>query len=84
MKAGEVATVLDRRIAAALKVSAGSIGPLGATVNRVNSIHKALKAELASGRLTDAEYTKEAGGLLNILTNFDGLIAKDANGTSQR
>jgi hypothetical protein len=52
-------------------------------VKRVNKIHKDLRAQLAAGLLTDAEYAKEAGGLLNILSNFDGLIAEAANGTSR-
>jgi hypothetical protein len=34
--------------------------------------------------LTDAEYAKEVGGLLNMLTNLDGLPAEAANETSQR
>ena len=37
MSARDAATELDRRIAAALKATAGSIGPLGGTVKRVNS-----------------------------------------------
>jgi hypothetical protein len=41
---------------------------LGGTVNRLNSIHEALKAQRASGLLTDEEYAKEAGGLLNATT----------------
>jgi len=84
MKASDVAAVLDRRIAAALEVAAGSIGPLGGSIRRLNSIHESLKSQRASGLLTDEEYAKEAGGLLNILCNFDGLIAETANGTSQR
>ncbi len=84
MKASDVAIELEMRISVALAATAGSIGPLGGTVNRVKSVHEALKAQLASGLLTDAEYAKEAGGLLNILSNFDGLIAETANGTSQR
>jgi hypothetical protein len=40
---GDVATELDRRIADGLKAIAGSIGPLGDTVKRLNSIHEALK-----------------------------------------
>ena len=47
-------------------------------MNRLNSIHKALKAQLASGDLTDAQYAQKARELLNILGNFDGLIANDA------
>ena len=64
---GDVATELDRRIADGLKAIADSIGPLG-TVKRMNSIHEALKAQRASGLLTDEEYAKEAGGLLNATT----------------
>ena len=76
MKTSKVAAELETRIAAALKATAGSIGPLGGTVKRLNSIHEALKSQRASGLLTDAEYAKEAGGLLNILANFDGLISE--------
>ena len=83
MKASDVAAVLDRRIAAALKATAGSIGPLGGTVKRVKKIHEALKSQLSAGVLTDAEYAKETGGLLNILCNFDRLVAEAANDTSQ-
>ena len=75
---GGVTTELDRRIAAALKATAGSFGPLGSAVRRLNSIHESLKSQCAAGLLTDAEYAKEAGGLLNILSNFDGLIAEAA------
>ena len=77
---GGVATELDRRIAAALSVAAGSIGPLGGTAKRLNHIHKALKAQRASSRLTDKQYARRARELLNILSNFDGLIAEVANG----
>ena len=80
---GGVATELEKRITAAVKATAGSIGPLGGAVKRLNKIHEALKAQLAAGLLTDTEYAKEAGGLLNILSNFDGLIAEAANGTSR-
>ena len=75
---------LDTRISIALAATAGSIGPLGGTVKRVNSIHKALKEKLASGQLTDAQYAQKVRELLNIIGNFDGLIAEAANGTSQR
>jgi hypothetical protein len=71
-----IATELDRRIAAALTETAGSNGPLGGVVNRMVSIHKTLKTKLAAGLLTDAEYAKEAGGLLNIISNLDGQIAE--------
>jgi hypothetical protein len=84
MKASDVATELDMRIAVALSMTADSTGPLGGTVKGLNKVHEAIKAELAAGRLTDAQYAKKAGDLLNILRNFNGLIANDANGTSQR
>ncbi len=76
MKTSKVAAELETRIAVALAMTAGGIGPLGDTVKRLNSIHEALKSQRASGLLTDAEYAKEAGGLLNILANFDGLISE--------
>ena len=81
---GGIATELDRRLAAALKATAGSFAPLGSAVRRLNSIHESLKSQRAACLLTDAEHAKEAGGLLNILSNFDGLIAEAADGTSQR
>jgi hypothetical protein len=71
-----IATALETRIAAALKATAGSVGPLDGVVNRLNKLHEDLKAQLVSGQLTDAEYAKKAGGLLNRLRNFDGLIAQ--------
>ena len=72
-----VATELEKRIAAALKTI--GIGPLGRAVKRLNRIHEALKAQLVSGLLTDEQYAKEAGGLLNILSSFDGLISEAAS-----
>ena len=39
MNAGDVATQLDKRIAAALKATAGNIGPLRGSVDRLNDIH---------------------------------------------
>ena len=80
MSARDVGTELDRRVTAALKATAGSTGPLGGTVIRLNSIHKAFKGQLASGELTHAQYAQKARELLNILRNFDGLIA-DATST---
>jgi hypothetical protein len=57
---------------------------LGRAVRRLNSIYESLKSQRAAGLLTDAEYAKEVGGLLNMLTNLDGLPAEAANETSQR
>ena len=59
MKTSKVAAELETRIAVALAMTAGSIGPFGDTVKRLNNIHEALKSQRASGLLTDAEYTKE-------------------------
>ena len=50
----------------------------------LNRIHRDLNARLAAGRLTDAQYAQKAREVLNVLGNFDGLIAEAANGTSQR
>jgi hypothetical protein len=66
VSARDAATELDRRIAAALKATAGSIGPLGGTVKRLNNIHQTLKAQLATGELTDPQYAQKVRDLLNI------------------
>ena len=74
MNANNIATELDNRIAAALKATAGIIGPLRGTVDRLNDIHKVFKAQLASGQSTDEQYAEKARELLNILGDFEGLI----------
>ena len=75
---------LDTRISIALAATAGSIGQLGGTVQALNRIQQDLNARLAAGGLTDAQYAQKAREVLNVLGNFDGLIAVAANGTSQR
>jgi hypothetical protein len=79
MKANNIATELDMRIALALKATAESFGPLGRAVRRLNCIYESLKSQRAAGLLTDAEYAKEAGGLLNMLNNLDGLNSEAAS-----
>ena len=84
MNASDVAAELDRRIAAALKATAGILGPLRGAVDRLNDIHNLFRAKLASGKMTDADYAKKARELLNILGDFDGLIADAVNGIPQQ
>ena len=84
MNASDVAADLDRRIAAALKATAGILGPLRGAVDRLNDIHNLFRAQLASGKMTDADYAKKARELLNILGDFDGLIADAVNGIPQQ
>lgn len=84
MNASDVATELDNKIAAALKATAGIMGPLRGAVDRLNDIHTTFKAQLASGHFTDEQYAQKAGGLLNILTNFDGLLAEVADARSRQ
>lgn len=84
MNASDVAAELDRRIAAALKTTAGIMGPLRGAVDRLNDIHNLFRAQLASGKMTDADYAKKARELLNILGDFDGLIADAVNGIPQQ
>ncbi|MGA8423399.1 MAG: hypothetical protein WB691_27145 [Pseudolabrys sp.] len=84
MKSGDVATELDKRIAAALKTTAGIMGPLRGAVERLNDIHNLFRAQLASGKMTDADYAKKARELLNILGNFDGLIVDAVNSIPQQ
>jgi hypothetical protein len=66
IKVSDIGTLLDRKIAAAM--AAASSGPLSDAVKRLNTIHDALKAQRASGLLTEEQYAKEAGGLLNVAT----------------
>ena len=84
MNAGDVATQLDKRIAAALKATAGNIGPLRGSVDRLNDIHSLFKAQRASCKMTEAEYAEKARELLNILGNFDGLIVDAVNSIPQQ
>ncbi|MGC1947815.1 MAG: hypothetical protein WA679_09680 [Pseudolabrys sp.] len=84
MNASDVAAELDRKIAAALKATAGILGPLRGAVDRLNDIHNLFRAQLASGKMTDADYAKKARELLNILGDFDGLIADAVNGIPQQ
>jgi hypothetical protein len=84
MNASDVAAELDRRIAAALKATAGILGPLRGAVDRLNDIHNLFRAQLASGKMTDADYAKKARELLNILGDVDGLIADAVNGIPQQ
>jgi hypothetical protein len=72
------------KVAVALSLTAGSIGPLDGAVKGLNKVHEALKAELASGRLTDKEYAKKCRQLLNLTGSFDDLIEEVAKDTSQR
>jgi hypothetical protein len=84
MKANNIATELDVRISVAMSLTAGSTAPLANSVRRLDTIHESLKSQRAAGLLTDKEYAREAGGLLNMLSNLDGLPAEAANGTPQR
>ena len=79
MNAGDVATQLDKRIAAALNATAGNIGPLRGSVERLNEIHHLFKAQCASRKMTEAEYAEKASRLLDILGDFEGLIAELAD-----
>ena len=79
MNADDVATQLDKRIAAALKATAGNIGPLRGSVECLNEIHHLFKAQCASCKMTEAEYAEKASQLLDILGDFEGLIAELAD-----
>jgi len=83
MKASDVETELEMKIAVALSLTAGSTGPLNGTIKGLNKVDQAHMAELASGRMTEAQYTKKCRDLLNILSNFDGLISEVDKGASQ-
>ena len=59
-------------------------GTIRGAVDRLNDIHNLFRAQLASGKMTDADYAKKARELLNILGDFDGLIADAVNGIPQQ
>ena len=67
--ANNITTELNRAFAAA-RVNALMGGvDLGDTIDPLSAIHKALKAEHASGELTDQRYTERARVLLVMLSN---------------
>ena len=67
MKTSDLTTKLNRAFAAA-RVNALMGGvDLGATIDPLSAIHKALKAAHASGELTDQQYTEKARELLEML-----------------
>ena len=67
MKTSDIATELDRAFAA-VKGNALMRGVvIGNMVDPLYAIHKALKAEHASGGLTDEQYTEKARELLAML-----------------
>jgi hypothetical protein len=84
MNASDVAAELDKRIAAALKATAVIMGPLRGAVDRLNDIHNLFRGQLASGKMTDEQYAEKARQLLNIVGDFDGLIADAVNGIPQQ
>ena len=83
MKASDVDTELNSKIAAALKATAGIMGPLRGAVDRLNDIHNLFKAQLASGKMTAEEYAEKAHQLRNIVGDFEGLIAEVVHGKSR-
>ena len=74
MNAGDVTTQLDKRIAAALKATAGTVGPLRGSVDRLNEIYNLFKAHRASCKMTEAEYAEKATQFLDILGDFEGKL----------
>jgi hypothetical protein len=56
---------------------------LRGAVDRLNDIHNLFKAQLASGKMTAEEYAEKACQLLDIVGNFEGLIAEVVHGKSR-
>ena len=82
---GGVPTELDRSIAAALKATARSTAPLGGAIRRLNSIHQTLKAQLASGELTDAQYAQKVRELhVRFVPIADAASAREITANSRR
>ena len=59
------------------------VGPLRGSVDRLNDIHKLFKAQRAYCKMTEADYAKKATQLLDILGDFEGLIAELADAPSR-
>jgi hypothetical protein len=79
MKTGDIATELDRAFAA-VKGNALMRGVvIGNMVDPLYAIHKALKAEHASGGLTDEQYTEKARELLAMLGRLGVIMTAVVN-----
>ena len=49
---------------------------IGDMVDRLYAVHNALKANRASGELTDEQYTEKASELLEMFGRFDGIMTE--------
>ena len=67
MKTSDMTTELNRAFAAARVKALMSGVDLGGTIDPLSAIHKALKANHASGEMTDQQYTEKAQELLEML-----------------
>ena len=64
MKSSNIATELDRAFAAATRHALMNDVVISGTIDPLYAIHKALKANHASGELSDEQYTEKARELL--------------------
>ncbi|MGA8386738.1 MAG: hypothetical protein WB769_02245 [Pseudolabrys sp.] len=64
MKSSNIATELDRAFAAATRHALMNDVVISGTIYPLYAIHKALKANHASGELSDEQYTEKARELL--------------------
>ena len=64
MKSSNIATELDRAFAAATRHALMNDVVISDTIDPLHAIHKALKANHASGELSDEQYTEKARELL--------------------
>ena len=64
MKSSNIATELDRAFAAATRHALMNDVVISDTIDPLYAIHKALKANHASGELSDEQYTEKARELL--------------------
>ncbi len=67
MKSSNIATELDRAFAAATRHALMNDVVISDTIDPLYAIHKALKANHASGELSDEQYTEKARELLWML-----------------
>ena len=76
MKTRDIATELDRAFAAATRHALMNGVAVSDMLDPLYAIHKALKANHASGELSDEQYTEKASELLEMFGRFDGIMTE--------
>ena len=83
MNAGDVVIQLDKQLLPPSRQQLATSGHCAARSTASMTIHSLFKAQRASCKMTEAEYAEKATQLLDILGDFEGLIAELADAPSQ-